>query len=47
MPDYKRMYLELIDGMEKAMEVLDKAMLQAEEIYIETAEDETDEAPKE
>ena len=40
MPDYKKMYLELVDGMEKAMEVIDEAMLQAEDIYIETVEEE-------
>ena len=42
-PDYKKMYFELLIGMEKTISVLKEAMLQAEEIYIETAEDETDE----
>jgi len=39
MTDYKKMYLVLIDGMEKAIKILQEAMLRAEEIYIETEED--------
>lgn len=40
MADYKKMYLELINEMEKAIEALQKSMLRAEEIYIETDENE-------
>lgn len=40
MPDYKQMYLNLLDGVEKAMEELKKVELACEEIYISTVEEE-------
>jgi len=41
MADYKKMYIELMSEIEKVMELLKEALLRAEEIYIET--DENDE----
>lgn len=40
MPDYKQMYLKLLDGVEKAIEELKKVELACEEIYMNTADDE-------
>ena len=37
MPDYKQMYLILLDSVEKAIELLKKTELACEEIYINTA----------
>ena len=45
MPDYKNMYLELLIGVEKTINILKEATLQAEEIYIVTADKEIREAP--
>lgn len=41
MPDYKQMYLTLLDGVEKAINLLTSAQNGCEEIYIDT--DETEE----
>ena len=38
MPDYKQMYLILLDSVEKAIELLKNAELACEEIYINTDE---------
>lgn len=38
MPDYEKMYKTLLDGVEKAIEMLKNAELKCEEIYIDTAE---------
>lgn len=38
MPDYKQMYLNLLDGVEKAITLLIDAQKKCEEIYIDTAE---------
>ena len=46
MSDYKKMYLELLIGMEQIINVSKEAMLQAEEIYIETADKKIHETPK-
>ena len=37
MPDYEKMYKTLLDGVEKAIELLKKTELACEEIYINTA----------
>ena len=37
MPDYEKMYKTLLDGVEKAIEMLKKTELACEEIYINTA----------
>ena len=37
MPDYKQMYLILLDSVEKAIELLKNAKLTCEDIYINTA----------
>lgn len=34
MPDYKNMYLEMVDAAEKAINILIEAQRNAEEIYI-------------
>lgn len=39
MPDYKLLYLTLLDGVEKAIEMLKKTELACEEIYINTADE--------
>ena len=39
MPDYKQMYLILLDSVEKAIEMLKNAELACEEIYINTADE--------
>ena len=36
MPDYKQMYLTLLDSVETAIEMLKNVELACEEIYIET-----------
>ncbi len=36
MPDYKQMYLNLLDGVEKAINLLIDAQKSCEEIYIDT-----------
>lgn len=38
MPDYKQMYLDLLDGVEKAINLLIDAQRKSEEIYIATDE---------
>ena len=38
MPDYKQMYLALLDGVEKALNLLIEAQKVCEEIYIDTDE---------
>lgn len=38
MPDYKQMYLKLLDGVEKAINLLTDTQKACEEIYIDTAE---------
>lgn len=43
MADYKKMYLEMVNETEKVLEILQNAMLRAEEIYIETDKDNDDE----
>ena len=45
MADYKKMYFELMDVIEKAIEEFKEALLRAEDIYIET--DDNDETPTE
>ena len=40
MPDYKAMYITMIDATEKAMDILIKAQQQCEEIYITQSEKE-------
>ena len=37
MPDYEKMYKTLLDGVEKAIELLKNAELACEDIYINTA----------
>ena len=44
MPDYKRMYLTLVDETENVIQSLETALLRAEEIYTATA-GEDDEEP--
>ncbi len=39
MPDYKQMYFNLLDGVEKAIEELKKVELACEEIYIDSADE--------
>lgn len=39
MPDYKQMYLTLLDATEKAIEALVSAQRAAEEIYIDTVDE--------
>ena len=39
MPDYEKMYKTLLDGVEKAIEMLKKTELACEEIYINTADE--------
>ena len=39
MPDYEKMYKTLLDGVEKAIEMLKNAELACEEIYINTADE--------
>lgn len=39
MPDYKSLYLNLLDGVEKAMEILKNVELACEEIYIDTSDE--------
>ena len=46
MPDYKSMYLELMDKVEKAKELLIEGQRTAEEIYIRSSEQEDREKPK-
>ncbi len=41
MPDYKQLYLTLLDGVEKAINLLIEAQKSCEEIYVDT--DETEE----
>ena len=38
MPDYKLLYLTLLDGVEKAIILLTETQKACEEIYIDTAE---------
>ncbi len=38
MPDYKQMYLKLLDGVEKAINLLVDAQKSCEQIYIDTDE---------
>ena len=38
MPDYKQMYLNLLDNVEKAIQMLKNAEVACEEIYINTDE---------
>ena len=38
-PDYEKMYKTLLDGVEKAIEMLKKTELACEEIYINTADE--------
>ena len=38
MPDYKLLYLTLLDGVEKAIESLKNVEIACEEIYIDTDE---------
>ncbi len=38
MPDYKQLYLMLLDGVEKAIESLKNVELACEELYIDTDE---------
>lgn len=38
MPDYKQMYLTLLDSVEKAIESLKNVEIACEDIYIETDE---------
>ena len=38
MPDYKQLYLTLLDGVEKAIESLKNVELACEELYIDTDE---------
>lgn len=40
MPDYKQMYLNLLNGVEKAIELLKNVEMACEEIYINTADEE-------
>lgn len=39
MADYKQMYLTLLDGVEKAIEVLSGTQRTCEEIYVDTDEE--------
>ena len=39
MPDYKQMYLELFQSITSATKLLQDAQLNAENLYIETAEE--------
>ncbi len=39
MPDYKSLYLNLLDGVEKAIEILKNVELACEEIYIDTSDE--------
>ena len=43
MPDYKQMYLTMLDACEKALEILTEAEQKCEDIYVATCEDETSE----
>ena len=38
MPDYKQLYLTLLDGVEKALEILKNVENTCEDIYIDTDE---------
>ncbi len=38
MPDYKQMYLKLLDGVEKAINLLVDTQTACEEIYVDTDE---------
>lgn len=38
MPDYKQLYLTLLDGVEKAIESLKNVEIACEEIYVNTDE---------
>ena len=38
MPDYKLLYLTLLDGVEKALESLKNVEIACEEIYVDTDE---------
>lgn len=40
MPDYKQMYLKLLDGVEKAINLLIETQKVCEEIYVDTDETE-------
>lgn len=40
MPDYKQMYLILLDSVEKAIDLLKNAELKCEEIYVNTSTEE-------
>ena len=44
MADYKKMYLELMDATEKAIDLLIAAQQKSENIYVETCDSKTDEA---
>lgn len=40
MPDYKQMYLTMLDACENALKVLTEAEQKCEDIYVETSDDE-------
>ena len=40
MPDYKQMYLELFQSITSTIKLLQDAQTEAEDLYIETTEDE-------
>ena len=42
MPDYKKMYLTMVDAAEKAMELLIAAQQACEELYVSDAPSESD-----
>ena len=47
MPDYKEMYLKLMRETEKAIRILQQAQLDCEELYLQSTENEADEAAAE
>ena len=47
MPDYKEMYLKLMRETEKAIRVLQQAQLDCEELYLQSAESEANQASAE
>ena len=47
MPDYQEMYLKLMRETEKAIRILQQAQLDCEELYLQSTEDEADEAAAE
>ena len=47
MPNYKEMYLKLMRETEKAIRILQQAQLGCEELYLQSTEDEADEAAAE